>query len=155
MSIHGNLAEQAPIKKVINSRFGEISVNLENTINFPFGLLGFEGFKQYVLAEFPSNNLPGFKILQSVEDDELSFVVLPLSQKTELIEQHNIDDCAEIFNITRENMAIFVIASATKTQEKTKVHVNLRAPIILDTSDKMAIQHVFPSRKYPLKYYLD
>ena len=87
MAINGNLAEQVSSKKIINSRFGEISVNLENTINFPFGLLGFEGFKQYVLSEFPGDNLPGFKILQSVEDDELSFVVLPLSQGTELIEQ--------------------------------------------------------------------
>ena len=43
-------------------------------IKFTEGLLGLDNFKNYILKEVPDNSL--FKILQSEEEEEISFLLL-------------------------------------------------------------------------------
>ena len=61
------------------TRFGALALDPDRIIMFPRGLLGFADQHHYVLADIPGNDAV-FKLLQSIDDVDLSFVVLPLDR---------------------------------------------------------------------------
>src|SRR4051812_31196092 len=56
------------------SRFGVISITVDDIINFPEGLLGFNEFHRFVLLDDPSDEI--FAWLQSCEDPGIAFPLL-------------------------------------------------------------------------------
>jgi len=68
---------ETPDMQVIVTRFGELTVNPDKIIIFDRGIYGFEHQRRFLL-----NKVPGwpdfFKLLQSVDDPNLSLIVLPL-----------------------------------------------------------------------------
>jgi flagellar assembly factor FliW len=134
----------------IESRYGPVTMNLKNAIFFPKGILGLPDCKDFCIASLPDERMSRFKLLQSLNDTKLSFVVLPLSSDTPLIERADIQECAEVTQIKQENLVILAIVSVQRTPEKTRITANLRAPIVADTLDKLAIQYVFPNNKYQI-----
>jgi|GEM_PF-5099853 len=63
---------------VIESRFGTLAVAAENALTFPRGLLGFEEYRAYALAELSERRYAQFRVLQCLDDHKLAFLVLPL-----------------------------------------------------------------------------
>jgi flagellar assembly factor FliW len=132
----------------IESRYGTVTVNLKNALFFPKGILGLPDCKDFCLATLPSKNMQRFKLLQSLNDEKLSFVVLPLAADTPLIDQADVKECCDVTQISPESLVILAIVSVKRSPEKTQITANMRAPIVLDANDKLAVQYVFPSNKY-------
>lgn len=148
--------EQANESVTINSRFGAVTVSLKNAISFPHGLLGLPQFTSYCLTEMPNPKLASFKLLQSLEDPELSFAVLPIDPQNALIEAADITECCQITGVEEKDLALLLIVSVQRQiAGGTKITTNLRAPIVVDASRQVAMQYVFPHNKYPIAYDLN
>lgn len=150
--------ESAPLESAdesvtITSRFGDVTVSLKNAIAFPHGILGLPQFSAYCLTDMPSPKLGHFKLLQSLEDKELSFAVLPIDPKNALIEEADIEECCNVVGVEKQHLALLLIVSVQRRATgEVKITANLRAPIVVDTERKVAMQYVFPHNKYQIAY---
>ncbi|AIL65970.1 flagellar assembly protein FliW [Rickettsiales bacterium Ac37b] len=140
--------------KFIQSRFGIIKINLDKTILFPTGLPGIID-KKFCLAHLPNKKFEPFKVLQSIENEKLAFIVYPLDN-LELIDHNDIIACSKLLSIEIENMVICLITSIYYNSNSTtpKITVNLRAPIIIDLHKYLAVQHIFSHEKYNIQHEL-
>lgn len=139
----------------VESRFGEVVVSLEHALSFPHGLLGLPQFKSYALADMPNPKLASLKLLQSLEDADLSFAVLPLPIENSLIDAADISECANATGVAKEDLALLIIVSVHKQAAGTsRITGNLRAPVVVDTNRRLAMQYVFPNSKYQIAYEL-
>lgn len=135
----------------VASRFGEITIDPAKRVSFPFGIVGLPQSLQFVLVDIPKQNMGRFKMLQSLDDDAFSFVVLPVDVQNSFIDNDDISTMVEALNIKPENLLLLLIASVRRNIDGTSsVSVNARAPIAIDTDDKAGIQYVFPHNKYDI-----
>jgi len=134
----------------IESRFGAITVSLENAIYFPQGLLGLPENLHFVLTDIPVKNMGQFKLLQCLNDHSLSFVVLPLGVENKFIESKDIEDCCNIMGVKKESALVLLIVSVQRSPESVKITANVRAPVMVDSERKVAGQYVFPNNKYEI-----
>ncbi|MFV9875488.1 MAG: flagellar assembly protein FliW [Rickettsiales endosymbiont of Dermacentor nuttalli] len=140
--------------KFIHSRFGIIKINLDKTILFPTGIPGIIN-KKFCLAHLPNKTFEPFKVLQSIENDKLAFIVYPLDN-IELMDHNDIMNCSKLFSINIKNMVICLITSIHHHSNSINptITVNLRAPLIIDSHNYLAVQHIFPHDKYSIQHKL-
>ena len=136
--------------KVETSRFGTIEVKDEEVYTFPEGLLGFAGFKQFVLLDNPTGG--PMMWLQSIEKPTLAFIICPpqifktdykmplRSDELQIIELDNLEEA--------KVMTIMVIPD-NKPKEMT---ANLQGPLVFNTAKKLAKQYVLLNTNYTTKY---
>ncbi len=141
-------------EEIIESRFGKIKVNRANAIYFPRGILGFPENLDFCLADMPNAGMERFKILQCMNDTDLSFVVLPVTVKNEMIDEPDIDEACEILGIEKDSLALLLIVSVHRKTTSVSLSVNVRAPLFLDTDNKVAAQFVLPNNKYLIRQFL-
>jgi flagellar assembly factor FliW len=147
-------------KKQIMSRFGLIKIDLSKTILFNNGLLGMVDKMSFCLANFPQNTYGNFKVLQSTEDDNLSFIILPLGSIEEASHYINEVDLLEAINqlhIEKENVSILLITSVHQKidgegNKFSQISVNMKAPLIIDTLNFTGVQHVFYNDIYKTQH---
>jgi len=143
----------------INTRFGEIDVNSSSIFCFPQGVVGIPNSHYYYLCEVPENKIPGACLVHGLDEDKISFITLPLDKKfyigeDAIIKQEDINNAVETYNISYDDLIILVIAKITydKESKKVDISINLKAPIFVNLKERVAFQHVFISKEYPLKY---
>lgn len=153
---HQTREEATSNELTIESRYGTVTVSLENAIYFPHGLLGLPDFKDFCLTEMPNPKLGQFKLLQSLNDSELSFVVLPFDPKdSDLIEDKDVQECLKVTGVREEHMVMLLIVAVQRTPAEVKITANLRAPVVIDAEGKAAIQYVFSNTKYNVAHPLN
>ena len=136
----------------VESRFGPILINTRNRIVFSRGLLGMQDRKHFALANFPNEKMPQFKLLQSLDDNALSFITLPIDVENSIIDKDDILMACQALNITLADLALLLVVSVYRTPETTRITVNARAPLFLDAEKKWGVQHVFPNSKYQVQH---
>ncbi len=139
---------------VIQGRFGELKFGPQNLLRLPNGLLGFSSHHNFGLANFPNQEFGRFKILQCLEDSELSFLVLPLESESDLINARDLDVVYEQLAIQKEDGAVLLILTARREEEKSVISANLRAPIFVDTRRQVGRQCVLSNPDYAIKHLL-
>ncbi|MBN9543743.1 MAG: flagellar assembly protein FliW [Alphaproteobacteria bacterium] len=153
MALEKILNEEIATSEIIMTRFGKIHINKEKALNFPEGILGIEGIHKYCLADYPENKLPLFKVLQAVDNLNVAFLVLPVTNVAETYKKEHLDECFSDLQIRDDNAVVVLIASIHKglANEKSKLTVNVRAPIIIDTANMIAYQYVFKYDNYSIQ----
>ena len=141
-------AAQAP---PLVTRFGALARDPERIIMFPHGLLGFAGQHRYLLADIPGADT-AFKLLQSADDPELSFVVLPLDADDGPIAGADLVAARRALAMEDAALAVLAIVTLRTTAERVDFTVNLRAPLLVDTGRQLGYQHVLPNDAYPLRH---
>lgn len=144
-------------KMSIKTRFGELPADLSKAVYFPKGLYGFPEDLHFVLLNFPSvrEDLGTFKILQCLNDHSISIPVLPAGYKNDFIEEEDMAECLKMIEIKKEDFAMAFIVTSQKQGDSFKLHVNTKAPIVIDTHLQMAVQYVFTDNKYSVSQPLD
>jgi len=138
--------------EVIDTRFGKITLQKNNAIAFPRGLLGMPNRFHFFLTDFPSTKLQRFKLLQSLDDYGLSFITLPINLQNDIIMAEDLTHaCAEL-KIAPENLVTLLIVSVQRLPGKTVISANARAPLLIDTSMRLAAQYVFPTDRYQVQH---
>lgn len=132
--------------------FGTIDIEDEKIINFPNGIIGMENLKNFALI-YDSESEERSKIswLQSMDDPSMAFPVINPMDITEaytpIIEDElmkNIGDPADA------DVLIFVTMSIPS--DLTKMTANLKAPFIINTVDRKAMQVIVENDDYEIKY---
>ena len=142
------------VSETIQSRFGEIRVDLTKAVLFPRGLLGMPDKFNFVLSTFPSPKMEQFTLLQSLDDKALSFITLPLALDNQIITHKDLVTASHDLQIAEVNLAILLIVSVQRGPGAVRLSVNARAPILLDTLRKTGVQHVFQNDAYKVQHML-
>ena len=136
--------------KLKTKHFGEIEIDQENVIRFPNGVLGFKDMKRFIVIYNPNPELP-FHWLQSIDDGNLTFVICSpflFADKYEFDIPRNVED--ELNLKTPEDVLIYSITVILEDMAETSI--NLKAPVIINTKEKRAMQIVLESEAYPVRY---
>jgi len=149
---------KAPTEKLVKNRLGEFEINLTKKIFFYNGLLGLPEYKNYCLTHVPKAEGSNFKLLQSADENEVSFIVLPIVKDAEgnypLIENDDVKSITSELEVEEENIVLLLIVTFEQENEKSRIFVNARAPIIIDASKSAGLQYVFENNKYDVKHEL-
>ncbi len=133
------------------TRFGEMEIDPDSTIRMPRGLLGFANLRDFALAALPEERYGGLRVLQSLEDASLSFIVLPYEKTAGAIAGEDLTEAFQALGIAEAEGAVLLIVSVRRTGDETSVSVNLRAPVMVDVKNRKAWQHVLANQAYPVR----
>jgi flagellar assembly factor FliW len=132
--------------------FGNIEINEAGIIFFKEGIPGFEDVKKYVLLAPGEADSP-FRWLQSVDQPRLAFALInPFLVKTD----YDIDIPEEtVTELGIENeREVEIYSIVVVPEDKTKLSMNLKAPIIINASRKLAAQVVLDTDRYSVRHYI-
>ena len=135
--------------KVNTTRFGELTVNNEDIINFSEGLLGFENLTQFFIVDPGDSTL--ILWLQSTEDTTVAFPIIePKIFKPDYVAKLLPADMAAVQLDTMTDAKIYSII--TIPSDITTMSANLKAPIVINNAKKVARQIVLQDNKLSVKY---
>jgi flagellar assembly factor FliW len=137
--------------KVIDTRFGKLTVTYDKPILFEKGLLGMSEKTQYCLLDFPVKKFAQFKLLQSLEDTKLSFITLPLQADNEFINKEDVQQACDDLQIPLEDLTILLVVTVQRAQELVSLSVNARAPIFIHSEKRFAEQYVLRNNAYEVR----
>lgn len=137
--------------QISTTRFGKIGIPEHQIITFPEGLIGFSGFKRYLIIERQKDG--PFQWLQSMDNPELAFLVTdPLlfypGYKVELKGKEN-----AILKLARAKEGK-VLVLVVIPQDSSQIRANLLAPLVINTSRRLGKQVILEESGYPLQYQL-
>lgn len=116
----------------------------DQIVNFPYGIVGFEECRNFILYKVKNERLKGLVSLECLDMDHLRFISIPTSyntlQQLQLVKEEDLNELLEITNIQKENLLLLFLVTI---QEHEKIFFNHRAPIVIDISTKSGMQVVF------------
>lgn len=128
---------------------GEISYELEEVIHFDEGIYGFEEYKNFILVSIKDIELP-FQWMQSTTDSELSFILttpFAFHNTYDFEVPDHIIEQLEIEGV--EELSVYSLVVLNDSLGESTL--NLKAPIIINSTKKKAIQLIL-NEDYPYKY---
>jgi len=135
--------------KVNTTRFGELTVNKEDVINFSEGLLGFEKLNQFFVVDPGDSTL--ILWLQSIEDEKIAFPIIePKIFKPDYVAKLLPADMNSVSLESISDAKIYSIL--TIPSNITEMSANLKAPIVINNNKKIAKQIVLQDNKLNVKY---
>lgn len=133
------------------TRFGDLVVDPNKIISFDRGLYGLEHHRRFLLTEVPG--WPNFfKLLQAVDDPNLSLIVLPLEGGDGPIDPADFTEACQTLGYETTTTTVIGIVTMRDDSSNQVFTVNLKAPLLIDSHRRSGRQHVFASEKYPLRH---
>ncbi len=132
--------------------FGKVDIADEKIVHFPEGLLGFENLKDYtIIYDITNGKRAKIAWLQSVEEPELA---LPVINPFDVMEDYNPTVDEELLkvlgDVTPENIVVLLVVTVPSEVEKTTA--NLKAPIIMNSDERLGAQIIVENKDYVIKY---
>lgn len=121
---------------------GTVAIEEKNMIHFPSGIPGFNEEKQFILLDIPGN--PVFQFLQSVQTEELAFIV---TDPYHFYNDYTIeldDPTLNTLKITSKE-EVFVMSIVTLKDPFDNSTINLKAPLIINHKKMLGKQLILNS----------
>lgn len=116
--------------KYVTTRFGEIDFKETEVINFPKGVLGFSQLTRYVILE--RKEFTPFKWLQSLEDPNVTFVILdPLKLFPNFKLEINEKELEELNYTNSRDLVTYVII--TVPPDASLASADLLGPLVINS----------------------
>lgn len=134
--------------KYVSKIHGEIEYSENDVLSFNKGILGFSNLKKFVITDL--SEYEPFKLLHSLEDDEIGMIVV---SPYEFYEDYEINLNEEII----ENLSIkspeevMIITTVTLNSDPKKITTNLQGPIVINTVNNNGEQIIIDNSKYKIK----
>jgi len=128
---------------------GELEIQPDQTWNFPKGIPGFEGEKEFALLPIEGNNT--FQVLQSTQAPNVAFIVV---NPYTLFESYSFDvdePTIDLLNIQKEQ-DVFVLGVLSLKHPFETSTINLQAPLIFQTKTKKAKQMILNNSKFSMRH---
>jgi len=139
---------------IFQNKFGYVEVNTKCKIFFPKGLIGIADSKTFCLSDANNDKYKSFRLLQSIESEQLCFLTLPISLNNNIIKEKDLLSAANTLGINEDKVAIILLCSTKSIDNKLKLVVNTRAPIFIDLFNQTAFQYVLHDSSYSLAHSL-
>ena len=136
------------------TRFGEVKFDESKAIAFPNGILGMPNQKKFFVSAFPDSKFESFQVLQSLDDTEVSFALIPLATLADAIDTNDLEEVRQVLEMDRNDMVTLLVVSIQRNPSGARLSVNLRAPLFIDSANKVGYQIVLANSKYPVQHYL-
>lgn len=135
-----------------STHFGEIEINEENILDFEEGIPGFEDIHRFGIINIDDPQSP-FKWIQAIESPELAFALVdPFAIKKDYDFELN-DECVNSLGIENSSdVAVFSIVVIP--EDVNRISMNLKAPIIINTTNKKAAQIILDTDKYTVRHFI-
>ena len=134
--------------KFISKVNGEMEYEENNIITFNKGIPGFNELKKFILLDL--QEYEPFKLLQSLEDDEISLIV---TSPYEFFNEYEIklsDETIKNLKIDSPEQ-VMILTTVTLNSDVKKITTNLQGPIVINTSNNFGEQIVLDNSKYKVK----
>lgn len=128
---------------------GEISYTEEDKVKLNYSLLGFDGLKEFVLIDL--KEYEPFKLFQSLENEEVGFIVISPFDFFEEYEFDISDEIIEELSIERIE-EVLIITTVTLNSDPKKITTNLKGPILINTKNRLGKQIILDMNKYDIKH---
>ena len=134
--------------KVNTKPYGLIEVDERQRIFFPYGILGFESLKDYVLLD--ARQQP-FYWLQSLDVVEIAFVLInPRIFRPDYKLEVEEEELREIGIESPKDILDFAIV--TIPENTTKMTANLQGPIIINKKTRVGRQSISTNPKWQVRH---
>ncbi|WP_010286856.1 flagellar assembly protein FliW [Kurthia massiliensis] len=139
--------------KIKTKFIGTVEIEKEDIISFPEGIPGFPDQKEFAIV--PLNDLSPFLILQSINLQEVGFMVAtPYVFKADYAFDLQQSDVVQLNVEKPEDVIVYGILTLRDTLINSTI--NLLAPVVVNAKEKLAKQIVLTDVKddllrYPLK----
>lgn len=134
---------------IFNSMYhGKLEYEKKDIVTLNKGLLGFEDLKEYILVDL--KEFEPFKLLQSLEKDEVGMIVV---SPYDFFEEYKVklnDEIIESLNIEKQE-DVLVLTTITLNDDPKKITANLQGPIIINTSNNLGKQIILDNCEYKVK----
>lgn len=136
----------------INTRiFGEIEIDESKVVNFSDGIIGFPDLKKFILIHDQDDEKTTIQWLQSIDEP---LFAMPVINPLLIVEAYNpeVEDelLSKLGDIGPEDMLVLV--TMTIPEDITKMTINLRAPIVINTKSMKSAQIIVEDSQYAVKY---
>jgi len=129
--------------------YGPLTIEPTDIITFQRGPIGFEDKHKFVLLGNPEV-IETLVWLQSVEDEELAFVVAqPRFFRPDYNPSVHLDELEELD--VKDEADLLVYSIITVPAEVNKMTANLRAPVVINVKNNRAGQIVLNDDRYKIK----
>lgn len=134
--------------QIKTTRFGIVELEIEDQIEMPEGLLGFQNLKKFVLVDDPNDEI--FVWLQSCENPDIAFPVL---EPELFIPRYSV-------KLTKTDMEGIRMGASHKVRyftiitipaDVTQMTANLKAPVVINVDLKVAKQCVLQDNDLPIR----
>jgi flagellar assembly factor FliW len=127
----------------------------ERGIRFPRGLPGFPDATHFSLRPLGGGQ-ENLLLLRSTEDPDLRFLLLPHHGRQLPLRRVDLESACTALGIPAEHAAVLLVVTrqpdGLAAGGPRQLYVNLRAPVVLNTLRRTAVQHVLASPGYPIRY---
>lgn len=138
----------------VETRFGVYEFTAQSRIFMPAGPLGFQECRNFGLANLPDPRLSQFKLLQSLDQPELGFIVTALPENGGPIAGEDLEEICRSVGAPPDE-AIFLLIVTIRPNEQGEgiaMTVNLRAPIVFTPRNGQARQCVSSKPDYAVQH---
>lgn len=136
---------------ILTKNFGEVTIDDDKVLLFPNGIVGFPNLKNFALIHNTEKAGSGVHWLQSLEEPAFAMPVIdPLLVAPEYNPEVEYELLKPLGNLNPEEMLVLV--TMTVPSDLTKMTVNLRAPIIVNSENRLSCQVILDSEQYQVKY---
>ena len=137
--------------KLITRIFGAIEIEDDKIITFPKGIIGFPDMTLFALMHDKDKDSNAIRWLQSLDDPVFAMPVMdPLYVKPDFNPGVSEEVIQDLLPMADEDMLVLV--TVTVPQDLTKMTVNLKGPIIINSDSRVAAQVIIDDDNYPVKY---
>ena len=130
---------------------GENIIDDDNIIHFPNGIIGFPDLTEFTLIHDEEKGTDSIHWLQSLQEPAFA---MPVMDPLIVCPDYNPEADDELFNVLGEIKPdeLLVLVTVTVPHDLTKMTVNLKGPIIINVSEKRALQIIVEGDTYQVKF---
>lgn len=137
--------------KINTKVFGEIDIADEKIIHFPLGIIGFPDLTEFTLIHDEDRGIGSIHWMQSIQEPAFAMPVMdPLLVKPDYNPEVEDELLKELGGLEADNLLVLV--TATIPSDLTKMTVNLRGPLIINSFTRKACQVIVEGEDYAVKF---
>ncbi|PJZ54333.1 flagellar assembly protein FliW [Leptospira adleri] len=129
--------------------FGKIQISEKQILSFPEGLLGFEDYKNFALIEEEEESV--FKWLQSTEEVDLAFVVIPPSlfkkEYKPLIPEQEL----QLIGIDEIKESLTLVIVTIPGEDPALMTANMQGPILINKGSLIGKQFISRNESHSVR----
>jgi flagellar assembly factor FliW len=125
--------------KFTNRQFGELDFEEAHVLDFPDGIIGFEGSRKYLIVDDVDSE--PFRWLVSLEDPDLSFA---------LVGPDIVGSEYEAKLLKGSDETVFLLAALRNPVEASTI--NLRSPVVIENSRQTGHQIIVEDESLSMQY---